>query len=136
MAHQNGITISTYEFFKTFPNERAAIDRIEVFRWPHVIVCPFCKSERTTRLKAYPCHGCNDCRKKFTVRTGTVFERSHISLDKWLYATYLLQTARKGVSSLQLSKELGNHADGDLVHAPPPAGGLRERGSSTDRGRR
>ena len=44
---------------------------------------------------------------KFTVRTGTVFERSHIPLDKWLYAMYILQTARKGVSSLQLSKELG-----------------------------
>ena len=46
-------------------------------------------------------------RKKFTVRTGTVFERSHIPLDKWFYAIYLLQTARKGISSLQLSKELG-----------------------------
>ena len=52
-------------------------------------------------------HQCNDCRQKFTVRTGTVFERSHIALDKWLYAMYILETARKGVSSLQLSKELG-----------------------------
>ena len=42
-----------------------------------------------------------------SVRTGTIFERSHIPLDKWLYGMYILQTARKGVSSLQLSKELG-----------------------------
>ena len=62
---------------------------------------------RTTRQRDYRYHQCKDCRRKFTVRTGTVFERSHISLDKWLYTMYLLQTARKGVSSLQLSKELG-----------------------------
>lgn len=50
---------------------------------------------------------CNVCRRKFTVRTGTVFERSHISLDKWLYAMYVLVSVREGISSLQLSKELG-----------------------------
>ena len=107
MSNNNPTTISTYEFFQTFPNERAAIERIEALRWPHIIACPFCASGRTTRLKQGQYHQCNDCRKKFTVRTGTVFERSHIPLDKWLYAMYLLETARKGVSSLQLSKELG-----------------------------
>ena len=107
MAHNDGTTISAYRFFKTFPNERAAIERIEALRWPHIVTCPFCASGRTTRLQAHPYHKCNDCRRKFTVRTGTVFERSHIPLDKWLYAMYILQTARKGVSSLQLSKELG-----------------------------
>ena len=107
MAHNDGITISAYQFFKTFPNERAAIERIEALRWPHIVVCPFCASGRTSRMQVQPYHKCKDCRKKFTVRTGTVFERSHIPLDKWLYSMYLLQTARKGVSSLQLSKELG-----------------------------
>ncbi len=41
------------------------------------------------------------------MRTGTIFERSHVPLHKWLYAMYLLVTARKGISSLQLSKEIG-----------------------------
>ena len=50
---------------------------------------------------------CNACKTDFTVRTGTIFERSHIPLDKWIYAMYLLMTARKGVSSLQLGKEIG-----------------------------
>ena len=107
MAHNDGTTISAYQFFKTFPNERAAIERIEAIRWPDSVTCPHCASERTTRLKAYPFIKCNGCLRKFTVRTGTIFERSHIPLDKWLYAMYILQTARKGVSSLQLSKELG-----------------------------
>lgn len=50
---------------------------------------------------------CLACKKDFTVRTGTIFERSHVPLDKWLFTMYLLVTARKGISSLQLSKEIG-----------------------------
>jgi hypothetical protein len=50
---------------------------------------------------------CLACKEDFTVRTGTIMERSHIPLDKWLYAMYAVATARKGVSSMQLSKELG-----------------------------
>ena len=50
---------------------------------------------------------CNPCALKFSIRTGTIFERSHVPLNKWLYAMYLLITARKGISSLQLGKEIG-----------------------------
>jgi transposase-like protein len=50
---------------------------------------------------------CNDCRDKFTVRTGTVFERSHIPLHKWLLATHLMAASKKGVSALQLQRMLG-----------------------------
>ena len=107
MADNSGTTISAYEFFKSFPNEASAIEYIEGLRWADGIICPHCDSQRTGRMKDSQYHQCKDCRKKFTVRTGTVFERSHIPLDKWLYAMYILQTARKGVSSLQLSKELG-----------------------------
>jgi hypothetical protein len=47
------------------------------------------------------------CKEDFTVRTGTIFERSHVPLHKWIYAMYLLVTARKGISSMQLAKEIG-----------------------------
>jgi transposase-like protein len=50
---------------------------------------------------------CNDCRDKFTCRTGTIFERSHIPLHKWLLATHLMAASRKGVSALQLQRMLG-----------------------------
>ena len=108
MAH-NDITVSTFEFLQRFPNEQTAIEYIEGRRWKNgSVVCPHCEGTRTTRAKQnYQYHHCNDCRKRFTVRTGTIFERSHIPLDKWLFAMYILQTSRKGVSSLQLSKELG-----------------------------
>ena len=50
---------------------------------------------------------CNDCRDKFTCRTGTIFERSHIPLHKWLLATHLVAASKKGMSALQLSRMLG-----------------------------
>jgi len=59
----------------------------------------------TKRKNGY--YRCNACKKDFTVRTGTIFERSHVPLNKWYYAMYMLMTARKGISSLQLSKEIG-----------------------------
>ena len=104
---ENSGTISTFEFFSKFPTERTAADYFESRVWPDGVHCPYCGSERTSRQRKYQYHQCKDCRKKFTVRTGTIFERSHIPLNKWLYAMYLLQTARKGISSMQLSKELG-----------------------------
>ena len=100
-------TISTYEFFKLYPDEKAAIEYLEGRKWANGVVCPSCESERTSRQKDYRYHQCKDCRKKFTIRTGTIFERSHIPLEKWLFTMYILQTARKGISSLQLSKEIG-----------------------------
>ena len=109
MSDKYGGTISTFEFFQRFPNEQAAIDAIEARRWEDGVVCPHCESKKTTPLSGSFYHQCNrkGCRKQFTVRTGTIFERSHIPLHKWLFAMYLLQTARKGISSMQLSKELG-----------------------------
>ena len=107
MGKEYGGTISTFEFFEMFPDEATSLQYLEDLRWENGVSCPYCTSVRTTRLKAHPYHMCKGCRRKFTVRTDTVFERSHIPIQKWLYAMYLLQTARKGISSMQLSKELG-----------------------------
>ena len=100
-------TISVFEFFEMIPDEEAAIEYMENIRWEDGVCCPRCESRYTTRLKAKPYHLCRICRRKFTVRTDSIFERSHIPLNKWLYAMYMLETARKGISSLQLAKELG-----------------------------
>lgn len=100
-------TISVYEFMRKFPNEEAARLYMEKRRWRDGVTCPNCISDMITKLKDKQYYLCRTCRQKFTVRTGTIFERSHIPLDKWLYAMYLITTSRKGISSLQLSKELG-----------------------------
>jgi len=100
-------TISAFELSRLFPNEAAAMAYIEKRFWPNGAVCPKCRNmERVTKRKD-GFYSCNACVMTFTVRTGTIFERSHIPLHKWLVAMYLLVTARKGISSVQLSKQIG-----------------------------
>jgi transposase-like protein len=100
-------TISTFQLFELFPDEEAARTYLEDRLWPNGAICPGCRAtERiTTRKGGY--YRCNACQLDFTIRTGTIFGRSHIPLHKWVYAMYLLVTARKGISSLQLAKEIG-----------------------------
>lgn len=103
----DNITISTFQLFQLFPDAESARLYLESRLWPNGARCPICASgERiTARKDGY--YRCNSCSEDFTVRTGTIFERSHVPLNKWLYAMYLLVTARKGISSIQLSKEIG-----------------------------
>lgn len=102
------ITISAFEFFKKFPTEAHARAHLEWQRWRGVVTCPQCNAtERIQTRKVTGYYRCLSCTLDFTVRTGTMMERSHIPLAKWLFAMYLVATSRKGISSLQLSKELG-----------------------------
>ena len=109
MAHGN-LTISTFELFEMMPDAEAARLYLEERRWHGSPACPLCGAfenitARTGRRVGF--YRCHDCAGEFTVRTGTIFERSHVPLNKWVYAMYLVVTARKGISSLQLSKEIG-----------------------------
>ena len=100
-------TISTFQLFERFPDKESARVYFESRLWPNGVICPVCRSgERITARKG-GYYRCNACDEDFTVRTGTIMERSHVPLHKWLYAMYLLVTARKGISSLQLAKEIG-----------------------------
>ena len=109
MAHGN-LMLGTFELFDAIPDAEAARLYLERRRWQGSPSCPLCGAfENITartgeRVGYYRCH---DCVGEFTVRTGTIFERSHVPLNKWVYAMYLMVTAHKGVSSLQLSKEIG-----------------------------
>ena len=93
-----------------YPDQQSARLCFEGRRWPEGPACPHCgaygniTARKGKRLGYYRCRDCGD---EFTVRTGTIFERSHVQLHKWLYAMYLVLTARKGISSLQLSKQIG-----------------------------
>ena len=103
-------TISTFELFQLFPNQESARLYLEERRWKGEPVCPHCGcTGRITARKGWRVgyYRCRDCEDEFTVRTGSIFERSHVPLHKWVYAMYLVVTSRKGISSLQLSKEIG-----------------------------
>jgi len=100
-------TISTFQLFELFPDEESARVYLEGCLWPNGTTCPTCKAgDRITPRKA-GYYRCNACQLDFTIRTGTIFERSHVPLHKWVYSMYLLVTARKGISSMQLAKEIG-----------------------------
>lgn len=100
-------TISTFQLFQMVPDAETARAYLESRLWPDGITCPTCagKERITTRKGGF--YRCNRCKTDFTVRTGTIFERSHVPLHKWVYAMYLVVTARKGISSMQLAKEIG-----------------------------
>lgn len=101
-------TISAYAFFDRFPDESVAREHMELRRWHGKPTCPSCGCQdriQARKLESY--FRCLACKLDFTVRTGTIMERSHVPLNKWLYVMYLLSASRKGISSLQLAKEIG-----------------------------
>ena len=100
-------TISTFQLFEMFPDEDTARIYLEGRLWRKGPVCPTCASGERLTPRKQGFYRCNQCQLDFTIRTGTIFERSHIPLHKWLYAMYLLVTSRKGISSMQLAKEIG-----------------------------
>ncbi|MBL0142009.1 MAG: IS1595 family transposase [Betaproteobacteria bacterium] len=101
------ITISTFQLFKKFPDEQSARVYLEGRLWPTGAKCPTCGTIERVTPRKNGFYRCNPCKLDFTIRTGTIFGRSHVPLNKWLYAMYLLVKSRKGISSLQLSKEIG-----------------------------
>src|SRR5579872_2985368 len=93
-----------------FHDEAAATAHMEADRWPDAVNCPLCGSVNVTKMGGKTQAGmfmCNGCRDKFTVRTGTVFERSHIPLHKWLMATHIMAASKKSISAAQLQRMLG-----------------------------
>jgi transposase-like protein len=106
-------TISTFQLFALFPDEETARHYLESRLSPNGPLCPDCKSGArvstlsTCATRKAGFYRCLACAFDFTIRTNTIFERSKVPLHKWLYSMYLLVTARKGISSLQLGKEIG-----------------------------
>ncbi|MEO6361547.1 MAG: IS1595 family transposase [Sphingomicrobium sp.] len=89
-----------------------AREHLEAINWPEGPFCPHCgECENVTRLNGKSHRKgliqCNSCAKNFTVTVGTVFERSKIGLNKWMLATYLLASSKKGFSAHQLHRTLG-----------------------------
>ena len=106
-AHREGITLA--QLTKLFPNEEAATEWFESILWGSERCCGHCGSLDTKTVpnaKPMP-YWCPDCRKYFSVRTGTVLRRSHISLQNWAFGIYLEVTNLKGVSSMKLHRDLG-----------------------------
>jgi transposase-like protein len=99
---------------KQFRDEQAAYEYVEKHVWPNGPICPHCGNcdqTRITLLKGKTTRiglrKCNECRKPFTVKMGTIFEDSHAPMTHWLQAIYLMCASKKGISARQLQRMLG-----------------------------
>jgi len=94
-----------------YHDEDEARAHLEAQLWPDGPICPHCQSKDATPLKGKAhrkgLYQCNNCREQFSVTVGTVFERSKISLHKWVLATHLMAASKKGMSAKQIQRMLG-----------------------------
>lgn len=101
MKYNNLIQVMQY-----FKNEKKCKEHLAQLRWNGKPVCPFCDCKKVYETKAgYKCSN-PKCYKKFTVTVGTFFENTKIELSKWFIAIYIATSHKKGISSLQLSKDI------------------------------
>lgn len=96
------------ELMKLFGTQEQCIKHLEVVKWNNTPVCPYCSSEKSHKRKndilRYKCLTCN---KSYSVLVGTIMEATKLDLPKWFAAIFLILNAKKGISSLQLSRDLG-----------------------------
>lgn len=96
---------SVLDIINNFPDEQACIEYLEELRWGNEVVSPFDPTS-----KVYECknnrYKCKNSNKYFNVRTGTMFDNSKIDLQKWFIAIWLCTSHKKGMSSLQLGRDL------------------------------
>ena len=102
-------TISIVQLMEMFNTEEKAVEWLEQVRWDGEPTCAHCGcTDSISKPKSKPfTYWCKPCRKNFTVKTGTVMHSSKLDTRHWVVTLYYVLTARKGISSLQLSKELG-----------------------------
>lgn len=79
---------------------------LEQLRWRGKPICPYCKSDRTSRLIKKRRHHCNNCNTTFSVTVGTIFHHTHIPLQKWFLAIFLTLDAERSISARQLARDL------------------------------
>lgn len=97
-----------------FTDKDKAREHLEAQRWPNGPVCSHCGNVDPARITAMQgkahrpgLYNCKECRLQFSVTVGTVFEHSKIALNKWLLATFLVASSKKGISAHQLHRMLG-----------------------------
>lgn len=90
-----------------FGNQESCVKHLESIRWPDGPVCTHCGSTHIHHRKNSHRHLCRDCNRSFSVTVGTIMHASKLPLPKWFAAIFLIVNAKKGISSLQLARDIG-----------------------------
>ena len=98
---------SLMQMMNALPDEQSAIDHFTAIRWADGAFCPLCGSTRVYHFSDQRTHKCGDCRKRFSIKVGSIFEDSKIELRKWMMAIWLITSHKKGIASTQLAKDIG-----------------------------
>jgi transposase-like protein len=94
------------KLIEQFSDETKAREYLTDLRWPQGVCCPRCESAKVTAIKNRPQYSCNDCEYQFSVKSGTIFNDSHLPLWKWFLAVYLMTESKKGMSACQIQRSL------------------------------
>ena len=105
--YREGISLTA--LFQKFPDDRTAEAWFVAVRWPDGIRCPHCGSDKVNDKATHATmpYRCNECKKRFSVKSGSVMHSSKIGYQAWAIALYLVTTNLKGVSSMKLHRDLG-----------------------------
>lgn len=98
---------SLIQMMKALPDEQAAIEHFTAIRWKHGAFCPHCGFIKVYHFSDRLTHKCGNCRKRFSIKVGTIFEDSKIGLREWMLAVWLVTSHKKGIASTQLAKDIG-----------------------------
>jgi transposase-like protein len=96
-----------FQLMAAFPDEQTAIDHFTAIRWADGAYCPLCGSTKVYHFSDKRTHKCGDCRKRFSIKVGTIFEDTKLPLRKWLMAIWLITSHKKGIASTTLARDLG-----------------------------
>ncbi len=97
---------SLIELMEAFPDEQSAVVHFTSIRWKNGAYCPYCGSFKIYHFSDNKNHKCGDCKKRFSIKVGTIFGDTKIGLRKWFMAIWLITLHKKGIASTQLAKDI------------------------------
>jgi transposase-like protein len=95
------------QLMAALPDEQSAIDQFKAIRWANGAYCPLCNSTRVYHFSNQRTHKCGDCRKRFSIMVGTIFEDSKIGIRPWILAIWLVTNHKNGIASTTLATDIG-----------------------------
>ena len=97
---------SLFDLMAAFPDEQSCVDHLKAIRWRDGEFCPHCKGNKIYHFSDRKTFKCGECRQRFSIKVGTIFEDTKLPLRKWFMAIWLITNHPKGIASTTLAKDL------------------------------